>query len=179
MINWRLKNQTWKTETLKLLKVPAIYCFLQFKVKFQHTFSPAEPSAINTCYTVLFSCPNKLWQWANMHSIRSCFIKRKHHTCNSCTRALQDSYIYLSAMCNWQLFMNKRQAPFAVWVSAVWWNRPQDPKTVTAKWNSAIINLIISTGAFPAVTCQNVLLEKGQFQAVFSDETWRSHIKLH
>ncbi len=33
----------------------------------------------------------------------------------------------------------------------------QDPETEAAKWNSAIINLIIYTCAFPSAACQNVL----------------------
>ncbi len=32
----------------------------------------------------------------------------------------------------------------------------QDTNTEVSKWNSAIINCIIYTCAFPAVTCQNV-----------------------
>ncbi len=38
-----------------------------------------------------------------------------------------------------------------------------DPETEAAKWNSAIIHFIIYAGAFPTVTCRNVLCKKCLF----------------
>lgn len=38
--------------------------------------------------------------------------------------------------------------------------RYQDPEIGAAKWNSAIVNCVIYTFAFPTVTCQNVFCEE-------------------
>lgn len=40
------------------------------------------------------------------------------------------------------------------------YTQPQDPATEAAKWSPAIIHLIISSRAFPCVTCQNATLKR-------------------
>ena len=54
----------------------------------------------------------------------------------------------------------------------------QDPETEATKWNSAVINFIIYTCAFPAVTCQNVFLEKGFCCAVSPLVAWQPHSEV-